>query len=94
MQVATIQQINSSIMFGNFTNDQLDSVISAIKYARSQLGKSMKQGLRVGDQVEFYSSKRGITVTGTVSKIAIKYITVNSASGLWKVPANMLKVVE
>ena len=94
MQVATIQQINSSIMFGNFTNDQLDSVISAIKYARSQLGKSMKQGLRVGDKVEFYSSKRGITVTGTVSKIAIKYITVNSASGLWKVPANMLKVVE
>ena len=91
MQVATIQQINSSIMFGNFTNDQLDSVISAIKYARSQLGKSMKQGLRVGDKVEFYSSKRGITVTGTVSKIAIKYITVNSASGLWKVPANMLK---
>ena len=94
MQVATIQQINSSIMFGNFTNDQLDSVISAIKYARSQLGKSMKQGLRVGDKVEFYSSKRGITVTGTVSKIAIKYITVNSATGLWKVPANMLKVVE
>ena len=94
MQTATIQQINSSIMFGNFTNDQLDSVISAIKYARSQLGKSMKQGLRVGDRVEFYSSKRGITVTGTVSKIAIKYITVNSATGLWKVPANMLKVVE
>ena len=94
MQTATIQQINSSIMFGNFTNDQLDSVISAIKYARSQLGKSMKQGLRVGDRVEFYSSKRGITVTGTVSKIAIKYITVNSATGLWNVPANMLKVVE
>ena len=94
MQTATIQQINSSIMFGNFTNDQLDSVISAIKYARSQLGKSMKQGLRVGDKVEFYSSKRGITVTGTVSKIAIKYITINSATGLWKVPANMLKVVE
>lgn len=94
MQTATIQQINSSIMFGNFTNDQLDSVISAIKYARAQLGKSMKQGLRVGDRVEFYSSKRGITVVGTVDKIAIKYVTVRSNSGLWKVPANMLKAAE
>ena len=94
MQVATIQQINSSIMFGNFTNDQLDSVVSAIKYARNQLGKSMKRSLAVGDRVEFYSSKRGITVTGTVDKIAIKYVTVRSSNGLWKVPANMLKVVE
>lgn len=91
MQVATIQQINSSIMFGSLTNDQLDSVISAVKYARSQLGKSMKQGLRIGDKVKFYSSKRGITVIGTVEKIAIKYVTVMSPQGRWKVPANMLE---
>jgi len=91
MQYATIQQINSSIMFSGLTNEQLDSVISAIKYARNQLGKDIKRGLRVGDNVKFYSTKRGINVTGVVDKVAIKYVTVRSNQGLWKVPANMLE---
>jgi hypothetical protein len=28
---------------------------------------------------------------GTVDKIAIKYVTVRTTQGLWKVPANMLE---
>lgn len=92
MQYATIQQINSSIMFSGLSNEQLDSVIAAVKYARGQLGKTIKRGLRVGDSVKFYSSKRGIDVTGTVDKVAIKYVTVRTNQGLWKVPANMLEV--
>ena len=92
MQYATIQEINSSIMFSGLTNDQLDSVLAAVKYARTQLGRQTMRTIRVGDRVKFYSSKRGITVTGTVNKVAIKYVTVNSPNGLWKVPANMLEV--
>ncbi len=94
MQTATIQQINSSIMFGTFTNDQLDSVMSAVKYARAQLNKQIKRSLRTGDKVKFYSSKRGLLVIGTVEKVAIKYVTVTSPQGRWKVPANMLEAAE
>ena len=89
--MATIQEVNSSIMFGDFTNDQLESIIHAIKYRRAQLTQQTKRELRIGTPVKFYSSKRGQTYTGTVSKIAIKYITVSTSQGLWKVPANMLE---
>jgi hypothetical protein len=41
--------------------------------------------------VKFHSIKRGVTVTGTVTKVAIKYVTVKDGATLWKVPANMLE---
>jgi hypothetical protein len=33
-------------------------------------------------------------LTGVVMKIAIKYVTVNTVAGMWRVPANMLQVVD
>lgn len=90
--MTTLQEVNSAILYGDFTNDQLNSIIDAIKYRRAQLTQQNKRELRVGTPVKFYSSKRGMTVTGTVNKIAIKYITVSSPQGLWRVPANMLEV--
>lgn len=89
---STIQQVNSTIMFGDFTNDQLNSIISAVKFRRSQLTRETKRQLRVGSQVKFSSTKTGQTVVGTVNKVAIKYVTVATPQGLWKVPANMLEV--
>lgn len=89
---STIQQVNSTIMFGDFTNDQLNSIISAVKFRRSQLTRETKRQLRVGSQVKFASTKTGQTVVGTVNKVAIKYVTVATPQGLWKVPANMLEV--
>ena len=91
MSYATIQEVNTSIMFSNFTNDQLNSVLAAVKYARSQLGKEKIREFRKGDTVKFTSTKRGCVMTGTVSKVAIKYVTVATQQGLWKVPANMLE---
>ena len=91
MSYASIQEINTSIMFGGLSNDQLDSVLSAVKYARSQLGKSKIRSFARGNSVKFTSSKTGQTVIGTVEKIAIKYVTVATPQGRWKVPANMLE---
>ena len=88
----SIQTINAEILAGNFTNDQLTSIIDAVKFARSRLMEQTKRSLMLGDTVAFTSSKTGQRVTGTVKKIAIKYITVNTAQGLWRVPANMLQV--
>ena len=91
MTYATIQEINTAIMFGNFTNDQLTSIVNAVQYARAQLGKQKIRTFTKGDTVKFHSTKRGVTVTGTVTKVAIKYVTVKDGAMLWKVPANMLE---
>lgn len=89
----TIQTINAEILAGNFTNTQLGSIIDAVKFARARLGDDNKRALRINDRVTFDSTKLGRGVTGTVTKIAIKYVTVKTAHGLWKVPASMLTPV-
>jgi small-conductance mechanosensitive channel len=88
-----ITQINTAILQGGWTNDQLTSIIDAVKFARARLMEQNKRALRLGDRVSFRSSKTGMTVTGTVNKIAIKFVTVSTAQGLWRVPANMLSPV-
>ena len=89
-----ISQVNQAIMHGNFTNDELTSIIDAVKYGRSRLTRQIKSGLMVGDNVNFNSSKLGRNVTGVITKIAIKYVTVRTATGLWRVPANMLTRID
>jgi len=90
----TIQEVNSAIMFGNWTNTELSSMIDAVKWKRATIAKLTKASLMLGDNVNFTSSKTGMNVTGVVTKIAIKYVTVKTAQGLWRVPANMLTKVE
>lgn len=90
----TVQEINQAIMFSDLTNVELMSVIDAVKWKRATIGKLTKASLRIGDNVNFTSSKTGQNVTGVVTKIAIKYVTVRTVQGLWKVPANMLSKVE
>jgi hypothetical protein len=90
-KLSTIQQINSAIMFGNLSNVELESVISAVKFARASLTKQNKRAFQLGDSVKFTSNRNGMTYTGKVRKIAIKYITVDTGSVLFRVPANMLE---
>jgi len=93
MTYATIQEINSSIMFGELTNDQLDSVISAVKYARAQITKQNARTLRIGANVKFTSHRTGQTITGTVESIKIKNVIVSTSLGRYRVPANMLEAI-
>jgi hypothetical protein len=90
----SIQTVNREILQGNFTNNELSSIIDAVKFARARLTEMNKRSMRLGDTVEFTSSKTGRTMQGTVQKIAIKFVTVATTAGLWRVPANMLSVVE
>jgi hypothetical protein len=89
-----IKQINQAIMFGDLTNVELMSVIDAVKWKRATLAKLTKASLMLGDNVNFTSTKTGLNVTGVVTKIAIKYVTVRTAQGSWRVPANMLSKIE
>jgi len=85
-----IMQINTAILEGGFTNNELTSIIDAVKFARARLTEQSKRSLTIGDNVNFTSSKTGRNVTGVVTKIAIKYVTVKTVQGAWRVPANML----
>ena len=88
-----IKQINQAIMFSDLTNDELMSVIDAVKWKRATIAKLTKASLRIGDNVNFTSTKTGMNVTGVVTKIAIKFVTVKTIQGAWRVPANMLSKI-
>jgi uncharacterized protein YwbE len=90
----TIKEVNQAIMLQTWTNTELSSMIDAVKWNRERLAKRIKYSITVGDNVEFTSSKTGRLTRGFVKKVAIKYVTVDTGMGLWRVPANMLTVVE
>jgi len=89
-----IQTINTAIINGTWANEDLMSMMDAIKFKRKLLTERTKAQLRVGDTVNFTSTRTGQNVTGTVRKIAIKYVTVDTGQTVWRVPANMLNKVE
>jgi hypothetical protein len=81
-------------MLQEWTNIELSSMIDAVKWNRDRLAKQVKYSLMIGDNVNFTSNRTGRNMTGTVTKVAIKYVTVKTIAGLWKVPANMLTKIE
>jgi hypothetical protein len=92
-KLTSIQQINSAIMFGNFTNTELSSIMSAVQFARTQMTKQKIRSFARGDIVKFTSNRNGQVYQGTVEKIAIKYVNVRTPVGVYRVPANMLEAV-
>ncbi len=86
-----VKDINSAIMFGNLTNAELSTVIDAVKFARAQLTKQKTRAFNIGDSVKFTSNRNGLTYVGTVRKVKIRFVLVNTPGGLFNVPANMLE---
>jgi hypothetical protein len=87
MSVATITR---EIVAGNLTNDELNKIADAIRFARSQITQTNRRSLVVGTTVKFTNSRTGQVMTGRVEKMALKFATVATAAGRWKVPAAML----
>jgi hypothetical protein len=94
MSQLSIQDVNSAIMFGSFTNEQLNSIASAIKYRRAQVTKENKRSIVLGDVVKFVNPRSGRTHQGSVVKINIKNVKVREGLTTWNVPASMLTVAE
>jgi len=88
-----INVLKTQIMLNGYSNAELNELGEAIKYARNQLGREVKRSMRVGDRVEFTDTRIGHVHSGSVVKINIKYVHVNTAKGTYRVPANMLTVV-
>ena len=89
--MTTIQDINSTIIAGQFTNDQLNSIVTAVTFARNQLAQKARFTLVKGTNVKFTSSRSGQTVIGSVEKVNRKFVIVKTVQGTWRVPANMLE---
>jgi hypothetical protein len=89
-KLSAISSVNHAIISGQFTNDQLDSIAQAVKFARNQIAAQNKVTMRIGADVKFYNSRTGQDMIGKVTKVAIKFITVQVGGSMWRVPANML----
>lgn len=95
-QLSAQQQIVQQIMFGNFSNEELNGIVEAIKFARASITKANIRTIRAGTSVQFTSSKTGKNITGEVTKVGRKFLVVREhgmSYGNWKVPANMVEVI-
>jgi len=89
----TIDSVTQAIMFGNFSNEDLEAVSQAVRYRRAQLGKEVKRAISPGVAVKFYHPRQGRDITGTVSRIKQKYVLVDTTQGRYNVPANLLETL-
>jgi len=92
-----INDVTHAIMFGDFSNDQLNAIAQALKYRRNQISKDVKRGLCIGDSVRF-PGRNGQYVIGSVTKVNRKFVLVKENRGgylpmIWRVPASMLETV-
>lgn len=82
-----------SIMFGEFTNEELNQVVQALKFRRAELAKSAKQSLAIGSKVSF-SDRGGKIYIGNVVGIKVKNVIVKTGLTSYRVPASMLTLEE
>ena len=73
--------------------EELNRVVEAVKMRRTYIAKTTARSLSIGDSVSF-TSKRGTTVQGTVTKVNPKTVLVDTVhDGRWKVTASMLTLL-
>ena len=74
--------------------DELESIMASVKLRRNQLHFKNAHSLRIGQRVSF-AGRRGITEKGTVKKIKIKYVLVETDRGQrWNVPGSHLTQIK
>ena len=75
-------------------NDELNKVVEAVKLRRNQLHFTDAHNLKFRDRVSF-QGRHGITETGTVEKVKIKYVLVRTDRGQrWNVPGSHLTLIK
>jgi tRNA(Ile2) C34 agmatinyltransferase TiaS len=89
MKMADLRSILIDIRNGTLTNDDLNLIIEAVKFKRTQNGREAARTLRIGEQVTF-TGKNG-TVVGRLEQIKIKKAIVVSGFTRWNVPLSMLE---
>ena len=88
----SVNQLVAELMSGTLTNDDIERVAQALKYARAKIGREVKRQLIPGASVKFYHPKQNFYIAGTVNRIKQKYVLVDTAGGRYNVPANLLEM--
>ena len=91
-----MQKKVEKIIEGIYTlnNEELNSVVDALKLRRNQLHYQDAQSFRVGDRVSFKGRHNAIE-KGTIEKVKIKYILVRTDRGQrWNVPGSHLTSIK
>ena len=91
MNVTTEQMNDVANLINSMNKDQVNDLVESIKLRRTRLARLATNSFNVGDHVTFVG-RGGVPVKGTVLKIAIKNVTVDTNAGRWKVPASMLSM--
>ncbi len=89
----TADDIIDALYRGSWTNDDLVKISTAIIDARTRVRNRNIFNLRAGDKVQFRSQKTLSNYQGVVQEVKRKYVIVNTGVGIYRVPAEMLKVV-
>ena len=89
----TLSQIQQLIIASNLTNEDLNEVIAAVKFARTKLGQAQIRSFNVGDRVT-WTERNGGASYGIINKINQKKLVVvdERTSIHWRIPANMLSI--
>jgi len=87
----SVNQIVTELMSGTMTNDDIEQVAQALKYARAQVAKTIRRQLSPGVSVKFYHPKQNFYIAGTVNRVKQKYVLVDTPQGRYNVPANLLE---
>lgn len=87
----TAQDIARAIIGSNFSNDELNVISQALLFQRNQLSRQNTGTLVRGTRVKWNSPRAQQSMSGTVTKVGRKFITVDTGSGSWRVPASMLE---
>ena len=91
LNVTEMETINSLV--SKMGLEDIKMVNERMSLQRTFLGKDIMRGLTIGDKVSFVG-RGGITVEGTVLKVKIKNVSVDTGvGGRWNVPASMLTKV-
>lgn len=86
----TSKQISAALSTGAFTNEELDQVIIALKFAQKELNRVVRNELFIGTKVRF-NTEDG-EVVGKVHKIGPKYIQVDVGTTRWRIIPRRLTV--
>jgi len=87
-----IKQINSAIIAGDFTAEQLESIRDAVKFAAAKTARNVGFALKIGSDVKITHAKLGGMVIGKVRKIKLKKadVFIPSKNVTYNVPLSML----
>lgn len=75
------------------SNEELNTLIEYVKMRRQQITKANVRSIAKGAKVTF-TGRNGTVYNGTVMDVKIKNLIVETQYGRYRVPANMVKVVQ